>query len=76
MMGTIKKPFMPLLCLFMLSLVLIFCWNRLFVKKLYAAPSLSKIAAHWSPYIYQGTKNNYDFITNFNFDGNWNGKDN
>jgi hypothetical protein len=50
--------------------------SRSFPRKLYATPTLFQLAAHWSPYIYQGTKNNYDLITNFDFDGNWNGKDN
>lgn len=38
------------------------------------------IAAHWAPRIYQDVNSTYsyeaDYITNFNYDGNWNGKDN
>ena len=37
------------------------------------------LAAHWAPVIYQDTDNSdadADFITNFDFDGNWNGLDN
>jgi hypothetical protein len=64
--------------------IILFCYGigailylvQQFPGKLYAAPTLAQMAAHWSPFIYQGTRNNYDFITNFNFDGNWNGRDN
>lgn len=34
------------------------------------------IAIYWSPFIYQGTHNNYDIPTNWDFDGNMSGEDN
>lgn len=43
------------------------------------APSFEEIAEHWAPVIYQDTAAvdyDADFITAFNFDGNYNGLDN
>lgn len=51
-------------------------WSRLFNLNLYAAPSLREIVEHWSPVIYQSTEGREDYITNFDFDSNWYGKDN
>jgi len=71
-----KNLFQIFFILLVLIIVGTFIMNILINHKLYASPSLFQIAAHWSPFIYQGTINNYDLITNFNFDGNWNGYDN
>ena len=59
-----------------LFLLGIFIENKLFNPELYASPSLRQIAEHWSPVIKQSTEREEDYITNFDFDGNWYGNDN
>jgi len=39
-------------------------------------PTYRELAEHWSPFIYQATSGRYDYITRFDFDGNWIGHDN
>jgi len=39
-------------------------------------PTYRELAEHWSPVIYQATSGRYDYITRFDFDGNWVGHDN
>jgi len=39
-------------------------------------PTYRELAEHWSPFIYQATTGRHDFITRFDFDGNWLGHDN
>ncbi|MEA2004774.1 MAG: thrombospondin type 3 repeat-containing protein [Acidobacteriota bacterium] len=53
-----------------------FLKSKLFTRNLYAAPSLLQMVMHYSPVIYQSTEGKFDYITKFNFDGNWNGYDN
>lgn len=40
------------------------------------SPKYRQLAEHWSPFIYQATTGRYDYITRFDFDGNWFGHDN
>lgn len=73
-MKKLKNLFLVIFSLLVLSGI--FTWDRLSVPNLYAAPSLRQIVEHWSPVIYQSTEDRYDYITNFDFDGNWHGNDN
>ncbi len=41
-----------------------------------SSPTYRQLAEHWSPFIYQATTGRYDYITRFDFDGNWLGHDN
>lgn len=73
-MKKLKNLFLVIFSLLVLSGI--FTWDKSSVPDLYAAPSLRQIAEHWSPVIYQSTEDRYDYITNFDFDGNWHGNDN
>jgi hypothetical protein len=75
-MKKFKNLIFVIFCFVVLILAGIFAWNRFFDRALYAAPSLWQIVVHYSPVIYQSTEGRYDYITNFNFDGNWYGRDN
>lgn len=41
-----------------------------------STPTYWELATHWSPFIYQATTGRHDYITRFDFDGNWLGHDN
>lgn len=41
-----------------------------------SSPTYRQLAEHWSPVIYQSTEKDEDYITKFDYDGNWNGYDN
>lgn len=50
------------------------------IPKVAHAATYSEIAAHWAPQIYQDVSTDYgvraDFVTNFNYDGDWVGNNN
>ncbi len=73
-MKKFKNLFLVIFSLLILSGI--FSWDKLSVPNLYATPNLRQMAEHWSPAIYQSTEDRYDYITNFDFDGNWYGHDN
>ncbi len=47
-----------------------------FIFKGSSTPTYRQLAEHWSPFIYQATTGRCDYITRFDFDGNWLGHDN
>lgn len=73
-MKKFKNLFLVIFSLLILSGI--FSWDKLSVPDLYAAPSLFQVVENWAPVIKQGTEGNFDFITKFDYDGNWNGYDN
>ena len=71
-----KKVFLASFIFTLLIISGIFLWNKLSGPYLYAMPSLFQIVENWAPVIKQGTEGNFDFITKFDYDGDWYGSNN